>query len=234
MNYLKNVLAELVPIFFILTIPGYLITADFASPSRFFREQPEAMWILLPLLVTWGLLFVGQLLPPPRQVSIRSHLQALTIPLHCTVGVCGSIALSHPANFPTLASPLSLVRGGVAVLLAVGGAALFGWTLRLFHKTGRGTLSPLNPPSQFVVQGPYRYTRNPMITAVLLILISLSVLLWSQPLLLWTCTFLCAKTVYFLAAEEPMLAQRFGAAYLAYKQAVPRWIPRLHPFSPIA
>jgi protein-S-isoprenylcysteine O-methyltransferase Ste14 len=30
--------------------------------------------------------------------------------------------------------------------------------------------------------------------------------------------------------EEPLLARRYGAAYTAYRNAVPGWLPRLTPW----
>jgi hypothetical protein len=33
--------------------------------------------------------------------------------------------------------------------------------------------------------------------------------------------------------EEPGLVKRFGADYLAYKQNVPRWIPRSRGWEPV-
>lgn len=52
-------------------------------------------------------------------------------------------------------------------LLMVGGT-LFVASLRRFADEGRGTLAPWDPPRRFVVRGPYRYVRNPMIRFSLL------------------------------------------------------------------
>jgi hypothetical protein len=32
--------------------------------------------------------------------------------------------------------------------------------------------------------------------------------------------------------EEPTLTRQFGAEYIAYRQAVPAWLPRRHPWTP--
>ena len=37
--------------------------------------------------------------------------------------------------------------------------------------------------------------------------------------------------VYIPLAEEPGLARRFGYEYLAYQRNVPRWIPRVRPWT---
>jgi protein-S-isoprenylcysteine O-methyltransferase Ste14 len=59
----------------------------------------------------------------------------------------------------------------IGALVLVAGLALFAWTVALFVQIGRGTLAPWDATRRLVVEGPYRYVRNPMITAVLTILL---------------------------------------------------------------
>ena len=96
-----------------------------------------------------------------------------------------------------------------------------------FVKYGDGTPAPWNPPSRFVVRGPYRHVRNPMILGALLILVSESLILWSLPLALWAAAFFGGNALYFPLSEERRLESRFGDSYRAYKANVPRWLPRL-------
>ncbi|MDR0590375.1 MAG: hypothetical protein LBG09_00750, partial [Puniceicoccales bacterium] len=44
--------------------------------------------------------------------------------------------------------------------------------------------------------------------------------------------FLLGKLIYLPFFEEKDLEKRFGQSYLEYKRHVPRWIPRLTPWSP--
>ena len=106
------------------------------------------------------------------------------------------------------------------------GFALWAWTARLFARIGQGTLAAWDPTRHLVVAGPYRYVRNPMITAVLGVLLGEAALFGSLALLAWAAAFLAINYVYFLAYEEPGLERRFGEEYLSYKLNVPRWIPR--------
>ena len=112
-------------------------------------------------------------------------------------------------------------------LLILAGLALVIWCISLFVRVGRGTLAPWDPTSNLVAVGPYRYTRNPMITGVCTILIGEAVLFGSWHLGLWALTVIVLNHVHFMLVEEPGLEQRFGEPYLEYKRAVPRWIPRL-------
>jgi protein-S-isoprenylcysteine O-methyltransferase Ste14 len=107
------------------------------------------------------------------------------------------------------------------------GLALVVWTVRLFATTGHGTLAPWDQTERLVVEGPYRRMRHPMITGVGLVLAGEAVLLGSPPLLLWLAAFVAANAIYLPLVEEPGLSRRFGPDYEAYKQAVPRWLPRL-------
>jgi protein-S-isoprenylcysteine O-methyltransferase Ste14 len=120
------------------------------------------------------------------------------------------------------------VLGGVLIGL---GLVLMVATIRLFVTVGKGTLAPWEPPQRLVVRGVYSHVRNPMIAGVFFVLLGEAVLTASLPLLGWFAIFVVVNTVYIPLAEEPGLVKRFGADYLAYKQNVPRWIPRMRAWS---
>jgi protein-S-isoprenylcysteine O-methyltransferase Ste14 len=118
----------------------------------------------------------------------------------------------------------------IGLLLIMVGMILLVTTIDLFSTVGKGTLAPWNPTTKLVTEGPYRYTRNPMITGVLTVLFGESVLTGACSILLWTAVFFAMNHVYFIFSEEPGLTKRFGKLYKLYKQHVPRWIPRLTPW----
>ena len=118
-------------------------------------------------------------------------------------------------------------------LVAAGlGFAMAFWTVSLLTKFGEGTPAPWDPPQKLVVRGPYRFVRNPMITSVLFMLTAEALLLQSWPIFLWLLAFFLLNCIYFPLFEERSLEKRFGKDYLEYKKHVPRWIPRLTPWSP--
>ena len=119
----------------------------------------------------------------------------------------------------------SLVAAGIGLAMAF-------WTVSLLTKFGEGTPAPWDPPQKLVVRGPYRYVRNPMITSVLFMLLAETLLLQSWPIFCWMVFFYLANAFYFPLLEERSLEKRFGKDYLEYKKHVPRWIPRLTPWSP--
>ncbi len=141
------------------------------------------------------------------------------------------IWLSQGTAYAATLPPVLSVRVLAAVVFGAAGLSLMVWTMRLFaQKGGGGTPAPWEPIRNFIVQGPYRYMRNPMLTGVILSLVAEAVLLWSIPVGLWMVFFIIANTVYFAFVEEPGLERRFGDAYRAYKTEVPRWLPRRTPY----
>jgi protein-S-isoprenylcysteine O-methyltransferase Ste14 len=117
----------------------------------------------------------------------------------------------------------------VGVVLTGAGLALMYRTIRLFAHVGEGTLAPWDPPRKFVVVGPYRYVRNPMICGVLVVLLGEAAVFGSWPVLIWAVAFFAINAVWFPLVEEPGLVKRFGDEYEQYRRAVPRWVPRLTP-----
>lgn len=126
-------------------------------------------------------------------------------------------------NFIPVKVTIRIVSG---ILLLIFGLLLFVQSVILFIKIGKGTLAPWNPTQNLVVQGLYRYTRNPMILGVILMLFSEALLLNSLPILIWMFLFFIINTIYFIKKEEPDLEKKYGIDYLEYKKNVPRWIPR--------
>ena len=126
--------------------------------------------------------------------------------------------------------PLGWLPRAAGVVAFLTGLALFAWCVALFARIGRGTLAPWDPTQKLVVVGPYRHVRNPMISGVALMLVGEALFWGSWLLAAWVALFVLVNHVYFLGSEEPGLERRFGERYLAYRAAVPRWIPRWRPW----
>lgn len=161
---------------------------------------------------------------------MRHALSILILPV--TVTVLIPLWISRRSDFaaewPQTTTDVLLVIAGAAVLLI--GLTLFAASLHNFFVRGRGTLAPWDPPRRLVVDGPYRYVRNPMISGVVLILIGTSLVLRSRPHATWALTFFVINAIYIPFLEEPFLEQRFGEDYREYCRHVPRLLPRLRPW----
>jgi protein-S-isoprenylcysteine O-methyltransferase Ste14 len=110
--------------------------------------------------------------------------------------------------------------------VGVAGGALALWCIATFALIGQGTPAPFDPPRKLVVQGPYRYVRNPMYLGAALALSGAALFYRSAPLFGYTGLFLLVMHVLVVSYEEPTLARLFGADYEAYRARVGRWLTR--------
>lgn len=130
--------------------------------------------------------------------------------------------------------PQSVIVSFFGLALLFFGLILLVATIRLFSQRGEGTLAPWDPPRHLVVQGVYRYVRNPMHTGVFFVLFGEGFLLRSVPVLVYAAAGVMLHLFYIPFSEERGLEKRFGEPYRVYKRNVPRWIPRLTPWQPEA
>lgn len=121
----------------------------------------------------------------------------------------------------SITDPLALL--GVACI--VGGTALLAACIIEFARSGRGTLSPVDPPKHLVVRGLYRYVRNPMYLSVTTIVLGEALLTRSRPLAIYWLVWFTAANLFVIGYEEPTLHSRFGQSYEEYAARVGRWIP---------
>lgn len=113
-----------------------------------------------------------------------------------------------------------------AIPVIVAGTALYVWCVWNFAAVGGGTPGPWDAPSRVVASGPYRWLRNPIYLAALLIVAGQAWLFLSLPLLAYAGGMALFFHLFVIGYEEPVLRRRFGAAYDRYRRTVPRWIPR--------
>jgi len=141
--------------------------------------------------------------------------------------------LSRDTAFAASFAAPSIITWLTGLPFAAAGLVLMLWTVRLYAvQGGGGTPAPWHPIKNFIVLGPYRHVRNPMLIGVNLFLTAEAILLQSTPIFLWMLVFVIINTAYFALSEEPQLEKRFGQAYLDYKRNVPRWVPRLTLYTP--
>ena len=116
------------------------------------------------------------------------------------------------------------------LLVAAGGTALLHAFAR-FVVEGLGTPAPVAPTQHLVVGGLYRYVRNPMYIAVVMVIAGQALILGRPGLLLYAVAFGAVVWSFVHWYEEPTLERSFGAEYRAYRRAVPGWRPRLRPWT---
>lgn len=106
------------------------------------------------------------------------------------------------------------------------GIAILAWCFAGFIVEGEGTPAPYDPPHRLVTGRLYSWLRNPMYLAVITILLGEAMFYGSAALLAWTVVAWILFNFFVVLYEEPSLRRRFGPAYEAYLEQVPRWLPR--------
>ncbi len=111
-------------------------------------------------------------------------------------------------------------------LLCIGlGTLLLAACILEFARSGRGTLSPLDPPRHLVVRGLYRYVRNPMYLSVTVIVLGEVLVARSWALAVYWAIWFLTVNLFVIGYEEPTLRRQFGESYDEYRRRVGRWIP---------
>lgn len=158
----------------------------------------------------------------PRQALVGSTVFFFAVPgvvAGALPWVIGSSAGS-PSGWPMRTVGLALAAAGVALLVV----CFAGFV------AARGTPAPVAPTEQLVVEGPYRYVRNPMYVAVLTIVLGQTLWHASLWLVLYGGLAWAVMAAFVRLYEEPALRARFGSDYAIYRSAVPAWIPRVRPW----
>ena len=112
----------------------------------------------------------------------------------------------------------------IAIVIILAGVSIFLHCVYLFAKFGKGTLSPIDPTKRLVIRGMYKYSRNPMYLAMLMILLGETILLRSFNLAVYMFIIAIAFYLFVVFHEEPGLQSEYGYEYKDYKERVRRWI----------
>jgi protein-S-isoprenylcysteine O-methyltransferase Ste14 len=147
-------------------------------------------------------------------------------------GLLGRAVLAFLAlpGMVAFAVPWLLVRPGTAPADPAGliplalGIVLLLWCVRDFYVAGKGTLAPWSPPVHLVESGLYRYSRNPMYIAVLLVIAGWALGFRSRTLTIYGLVIGAAFHLRVVLNEEPFLARTHGEAWARYQARVPRWL----------
>lgn len=174
-----------------------------------------------------GVFLVGN-----KKPSLIAHLiSVLLLPFNVTVIIPTLLLWFFNYNVVwAFDLPFSMLILLIGLCVFIFGLVLVISSIRQFSKRGKGTLAPWHPPQKLVVSGIYRYTRNPMISGVVLVLLGEVIILGSVPMVFWLILFAGVNYLYFIIGEEPELEKRFGEDYIEYKKNVPRLLPRIKPW----
>ena len=115
----------------------------------------------------------------------------------------------------------------VGILFIPVGMFLIIWanyTLLWIGRISFKDREPMQRPSDLVLVGPYRFTRNPIYLGCLLMMLGL-VIVWSS--IVTTFFLIVVYLIFrfvFIKREEVILEDEFGEKYRDFKKQVGRWI----------
>ena len=138
------------------------------------------------------------------------------------IALPGAVAFAVPAVWLWSTAHTHPVHLVGLIPLIVGSVGL-PWCVRDFYIVGKGTLAPWAPPQHLVIVGLYRYSRNPMYVSVMLVLLGWATTFASPELFVYLLCVAAAFHLRVVYGEEPWLARRYGDAWRAYIERVPRW-----------
>ncbi|MGY6268693.1 methyltransferase family protein [Achromobacter denitrificans] len=151
------------------------------------------------------------------------QLELLIPPPVCTLAAAAAMWLL-PAIFPALTlAPPGRLAGAVALGLLGLSISLTGV---IAFRRANTTVDPKHPgkAARLVSSGIYRYSRNPMYLGLLIALGGWAVYLGNLLSALCVVVFAAYITRYQIIPEERLLERKFGAAFLAYRNTVRRWL----------
>jgi protein-S-isoprenylcysteine O-methyltransferase Ste14 len=177
----------------------------------------------LPVLVL-PLIFLARLLldrkpTPARAASVSSALHFLIMTLLGSALIAsGRFGIMH-----TLSMQLPAIL--TAALIYLSGAFLLLTVVNLAVR-GLGAPFAISLSKRLATDWLYAHTRNPMVLALLLFLLSLGMKWESPAFFIWTVVlFLPVMITYLKAYEERELEIRFGKEYFDYRMRTPLLIP---------
>jgi len=126
-------------------------------------------------------------------------------------------------NLPNLfQGAWAMVAGGCLVIC---GAFLAFISIAYFIRA-RGTPVPFCPPPSLITAGPYRFSRNPMLTGIFTLLFGIGIVMDSTSLVFFfTPLFILFNVWELKRVEEPELSRRLGQEYREYRNRTPMFFP---------
>jgi protein-S-isoprenylcysteine O-methyltransferase Ste14 len=155
-----------------------------------------------------------------RSLAFRATLVIVIVP--------GTIAGWLPWYIGGWRRPrLDATLGVVGLFFALVGWLVLLWCARDFAVRGHGTPNPSDPPRALVVDGLYRFVRNPMYVAIITSLLGQAAMYPSTAVAWYAAVVAVGFHLRVVLYEEPKLTELFGVTYADYRSRVPRWLPRV-------
>ena len=126
----------------------------------------------------------------------------------------------------------SLIVSTVGAIFVLIGAVFMVWSNIDMVKIGRGcptdgfNIALGERTKKLIVQGPYKYTRNPMLFGTFVFYVGLALLFNSYSALIVPIVFISYMVWHVKKFEEPRLYNDFKDEYVEYKKRTPLLFPK--------
>jgi len=184
--------------------------------------------VLLATLVRLGWVIVGTV--RSRRYQDQAKVYNLTWiqrinGLEPFVLVAVAVALAvffGPGDGPSWSRVAGSLCGAALAILAL---AISFWAIASFPKVATGHF--VLADHAVVERGPYAYIRHPFYSAVFLLWLAVALAFphWSVPTILLL--YVAPSYLNYIRAEEEMLVENLGAAYVSYRHRTGKLFPRL-------
>ena len=127
----------------------------------------------------------------------------------------------------------SLIVSIVGAVFCLIGAVFMVWSNICMVKIGRGcptdgfNIALGERTKKLIVQGPYEYTRNPMLFGTFVFYVGLALLFNSYSALIVPILFISYMVWHIKKYEEPRLYNDFKDEYVEYKKRTPLLFPKI-------
>lgn len=136
----------------------------------------------------------------------------------------GTLALGLVMHFIAPVRPLpGLLSWILGILTLALGLGLARWSTEAMRRAGTN-VNPRQPALALVVDGPFRFSRNPLYVATTGLYVGIALLVGALWPLLLLVPLLMVLDIGVVRREERYLEGKFGQAYREYKARVRRWI----------
>lgn len=130
------------------------------------------------------------------------------------------VGLRYLWPFRLVSQPAGRWIGGALILAWL---VLAGFAVGVFRRAGT-TPNPTGEVTAFVINGPYRFTRNPMYVGLVLAQAGVAFLLSNAWVLILLPLSALVLDRIVIAGEERYLEAMYGAAYNDFRRHVRRWL----------
>ena len=118
------------------------------------------------------------------------------------------------------------IQDCIGAILVVGALCGYLFCSLWLVVIGKGPFVEFDPPKEFVATGPYRWSRNPIASWLIVAVLGEAIYFGSPGIFLFFLLGFPIAQLQVTRLEEPLLRKRFGDAYVEYCRRVPRWFPR--------